>query len=67
MHIKLNDQSREIEAGTTLEVLLFEQGLTDTRGFAVAVGGRVVPKSQLSSRVLTEGDEVLLIRASQGG
>jgi sulfur carrier protein len=44
------------------------QPLDGTRlGVAVAVNASVVPRSQWSGRALTEGDDVELVTAVQGG
>lgn len=66
MEIWVNDQPREIEAGTTVAVLIDLLG-TGRRGIAVAVGAEVVPRSAWERAKLATGDRVEILRAVQGG
>ncbi len=67
MRIKVNDEVRELQGGSTLLILLAELGIEARKGLAVAVNQSVVPFSKRAEYVLAEGDQVLIIEAAQGG
>ncbi len=66
MEIKINDKPFQIEPGTTLEKALGDAGV-NPRGVATAVNGDVVPASERSTKVLADGDTILVIKAFYGG
>jgi sulfur carrier protein len=67
--IHLNGSPREdVPAGTTVEGLLELLDLPQRdRGVAVAVDAEVVPRAAWASTVLSDGDEVEVLVAVQGG
>ena len=65
--IRVNDQPRPLAGGTTLLALVRELGLAERKGVAVAVNSSVVPRAAWPTRSLSDGDRVLVIRATQGG
>lgn len=67
MNIFINDEPHETREGTILIDLLEEYGLDDFKGWAIALNQIVVSRNKLKEVVLTEGDSVLLIQATQGG
>lgn len=67
MTIRVNDKPRAIANGATLSHLLGELGLAERRGVAVAVNDSVVPRVSWAAHVLSDGDRVLVIQATQGG
>ena len=67
MKLSVNDEARELAEGSSLQALLAELGLEAKKGLAVAVNQAVVPSLQWSATALSEGDEVLVIQATQGG
>ncbi|MDN3670866.1 sulfur carrier protein ThiS [Echinicola jeungdonensis] len=58
--------NQSAEALTLSEMLVSNQ-IKDQRGIAIAVNQQVVPKIQWSDFQLNENDEVLIIKATQGG
>jgi sulfur carrier protein len=66
MTIRLNGAPRELEAGTTVERLLRDLDLSDTR-LAVERNGDVVPRAAHGAAVLAEGDVVEVVRFVGGG
>ncbi len=66
MKLTVNGEPREID-GQTIPDLLVSLDIHETRGVALAVNGAVVPKSKWDEAELAEGDEVEIIRATQGG
>ena len=67
MNILVNDEPYQAEDELCLCELLQRLDLRNRRGWAFAVNGEVVPQSQVDSFQLKDGDELLLIQATQGG
>ena len=67
MTISLNNQTIEIEAQQVLSILISKQVGEKQNGIAVAVNGRVVPKTSWTEVTVNENDEILIIKATQGG
>ena len=67
MEIIINNQKTDIPDQTTIDGLVALMEMENSMGIAVAVNKKVVPRGSWSSTLLNTRDEVLLIRASQGG
>jgi len=67
MQISLNDIAKEVGGQTTVQQLLNEFHGDKQNGIAVAVNENVVPKKEWHSHLLNEKDNVLIIKATQGG
>ncbi len=67
MKICFNDKLKELPEGITLEGLIGLLGINQTKGWAFAVNESIIPKNKWNHTVLSEGDNVLLIQATQGG
>jgi sulfur carrier protein len=67
LRVRINDRTRDVPEGLALLGLLDEMGLGGSQGVAVAVNASVVPRTEWAARVLADGDQVLVIQASQGG
>jgi len=67
MIISLNNQTVEIEAQEVLSTLVFQQIGEKQNGVAVAVNGQVVPKTSWTETTVNENDDILIIKATQGG
>lgn len=66
MRIVLNGTTREIEAGTSLTMLVAQLG-GDPRGIAIERNREIVPKSAYASTLLEDGDELELVQFVGGG
>lgn len=66
MRILLNGQSRAVEPGTTLAVLVASLDLGGRR-MAVEINEEVIPRSEHADLVLGEGDRVEIVHAVGGG
>jgi sulfur carrier protein len=68
MRVTVNGEARELPSGASVaravELLCDAPG---GRGVAVAVGGEVVPRGAWSSTALSDGDNVEVVAAVQGG
>ena len=68
MIVALNGRPAELRDGASVAEAIAVAGVAGAeRGVAAAVDGAVVPRSQWESVVLTEGAEVEVVKAVQGG
>ena len=69
MKLTVNGEAREVPAGTTVAELLKRAGIAGDgrRGMAIAVDAEVVPRSAWEETELSDGQQVELLRAIQGG
>jgi len=67
MEIFVNNQPIHVEENTSLLSLVFSQVGENSKGLAVAVNEEVVPKNEWKKTVLNQNDQVLIIKATQGG
>ena len=67
MKIKINKTEQELNDGLNLKQVLEQMPNIPERGIAVAVNGDVVPKTDWESRIITDGDAIMVIRAFYGG
>ena len=66
MNISIHQEKKEVTSQVLAEILR-ELGVLDTRGIAIAVNQKVVPRSQWSSYEVSENDNLTVIQATQGG
>ncbi|WP_298997642.1 sulfur carrier protein ThiS [uncultured Tenacibaculum sp.] len=64
--IKVNDNQQEFLTEVTLQELV-EKLQIQTNGIAIAVNSSVVKKTDWSSKLLQNNDDVLIIKSTQGG
>lgn len=68
MNYTVNQEECQGDEGLTIaEVVVNETGEKDATGIAIALNQAVVPRSQWESREVTEGDEIDILLAVQGG
>ena len=67
MNVILNGESTELERPMHLEALLQVFSIDAERGVAIAVNGMVIPRREWTHKELAAGDEIEVIRATQGG
>jgi sulfur carrier protein len=66
--ITINGERRELpQKATVANVVELLASVPEGRGVAVAVGGEVVPRAAWSSTTLSEGAQVEVVAAVQGG
>lgn len=66
MEVIINHQTFLLEHNSLSEAL-HHYGLTQTKGVAVAVNDKVVPKSIWETFQLNSNDQITIITAAQGG
>lgn len=67
MEIILNNQTKEIGSQLSLQYLLNDWIGEKQKGIAVAVNDTVIPKAKWEQYFLNEKDNVIIIKATQGG
>lgn len=65
MTIKINNKQTETEAGNILQ--LAQQLALPEKGVAIAVANKMVPRTEWESTVLSEGMDIIIIKAACGG
>jgi sulfur carrier protein len=67
MEITVNNSSREVTEHCTLHELVCSHLGDKQKGVAVAVNGSVIPKAHWERHLLQSRDNILIIKATQGG
>ncbi len=67
MTITVNGQEQLMPPSSTVWDVLNHINQQDKGGIAIAVNDMVVPRSQWQKSQISDGDKVLIIKASQGG
>ncbi len=67
MEIKLNNQTRVLQEKCSLQQLMDDFLSQKQKGIAIAVNQTVIPKANWQEHFLQSNDNVLIIRATQGG
>lgn len=64
--VNVNNTAHSIPSNASLGDLLNQLGISE-QGIALAVNNKIISKSSWSRHQLSEGENVLIIRATQGG
>jgi sulfur carrier protein len=68
MEITINDLKKEfIQSALTVQQLLDIEIPEKQKGIAVAINNMVIPKTEWHLKTINAGDNVLIIKATQGG
>ncbi len=67
MEITLNDTTHSVSENTSLHDIVFSQLGDKQKGIAVAVNDSVIPKSNWGKHMIQSNDNILIIKATQGG
>ena len=67
MNITINANSCDVPNEALLITVLEDQNVANGKGVAVAVNNNVIQRAQWDSYILKENDNILIIRATQGG
>ena len=67
MEILLNNQPKQIREQQSVQQLINEVVGEKQKGIAIAINNTVVPKTAWSQRFIAERDNILIIKATQGG
>lgn len=67
MTITINSKQVEVVAQEVLQQIVFDQIGENAKGVAVAINGQVIPKDSWPQTPVSENDDILIIKATQGG
>ncbi len=67
MEITINNQNYQLRETCSVEQLLSDMQVPNTRGIAIAVNQQIIPKSDWNTHTIQHGDQLTLIKATQGG
>jgi len=68
MKIKLNGEEKVYDTELSLnELVLEELNSNESKGVAVALNFKIVPKQKWNETIIKENDEVEIVHAVQGG
>ncbi|QDW27130.1 sulfur carrier protein ThiS [Pedobacter sp. KBS0701] len=67
MEVTINNQNYLLNEACSIEQMLTAVISTETNGIAIAVNQTIISKSVWDTYLLNPGDQVILIKATQGG
>lgn len=67
MQVFVNHEPVQLLLNPSLQAVLEQLNITESRGIALAVNNEVVPRKSWVEHLLHDQDRITLIRASQGG
>ncbi|GGH13637.1 MULTISPECIES: sulfur carrier protein ThiS [Pedobacter] len=67
MEVTINNQNYRLNETCSIEQMLAAVISTETNGLAIAVNQTIISKSVWHTYLLSPGDQVILIKATQGG
>lgn len=67
MTITINNKQVELGAQEVLQQIVFDEIGENAKGIAVAINGQVIPKDSWQETPVRENDDILIIKATQGG
>ncbi|MGN7987579.1 sulfur carrier protein ThiS [Pedobacter sp. 22226] len=67
MEVTINNQNHQLNEACSIEQMLAAVISTGTDGLAIAVNQTIISKSVWDTYLLNPGDQIILIKATQGG
>ncbi len=67
MEVTINNQNYQLNESCSIEQMLTAVISTEANGIAIAVNQTIIPKSVWDTYLLNPGDQVIVIKATQGG
>ena len=67
MIISVNNKPLELSSTENINSVLQRLQFNHTKGIAVAINNKVIPKSSWEDHLIKENDNITIIRATQGG
>jgi len=67
MEVTINNQNYLLNEACSIEKMLAAVISAETNGLAIAVNQTIISKSDWDSHVLNPGDQIIIIKATQGG
>ena len=67
MEVTINNQNYLLNEGCSIAQMLATVLFSETDGLAIAVNQTIISKSDWDRHMLNPGDQVIIIKATQGG
>lgn len=67
MEVTINNQNHLLNEACSIAQMLTHVRFSETNGLAIAVNQTIISKSNWDRHVLNPGDQVIIIKATQGG
>lgn len=67
MEVIINQENKVVPEETTLQQAIEKLGILHGQGTAIAINQSVIPRNKWNSTYLKPQDNILIIKASQGG
>lgn len=67
MEVTINNQNYQLNESCSIEQMLTAVISTEANGIAIAVNQTIISKSVWDTYLLNPGDQVMVIKATQGG
>jgi len=67
MEITVNQQVYQITHNCNIQQLFGDVLQQPSQGLAIAINQSIIPKTQWESHFLKSGDQIIIIKATQGG
>ena len=67
MEIFINSRPKSLPDSITVQQLLNEEIPDKQKGIAIAINNKVVPKTDWESKTIVDKDNIIIIKATQGG
>nr|WP_121272374.1 sulfur carrier protein ThiS [Pedobacter schmidteae] len=67
MEITINQQHHQLQESCSVQQMLTQVLSGEPKGIAVAINQNIIAKSLWTTHQLKHGDQVMLIKATQGG
>lgn len=65
--ISINDKTYPLQGTPTLSQLLSDLQINIRNGIAIAVNNTIISRTQWDEYIINDNDEILIIKATQGG
>ena len=67
MEVTINNQNYFLNEVCSIEQMLIHVAIPETTGLAIAINQTIISKSKWPEHALQPGDQIILIKATQGG
>ncbi|MBB6236958.1 sulfur carrier protein [Pedobacter sp. AK013] len=67
MEVTINNQNHLLNEACSIEQMLALVLFSETDGLAIAVNQTIISKSDWATHALSQGDQIIIIKATQGG
>lgn len=67
MEVTVNQKTYQINSGCNIQYLFTDVLHQNSSGLAIAINQTIIPKAQWSEHQLQPNDQIIIIKATQGG